>query len=444
MKNFRLLVKIAVLIGAVAFLTLSFALPSSPIGFASQAGGTTGGKGGTTHTVSTGTALQDLLKRDASGLIIYVNGTITPSNSPSEQKINVKEVSNISIIGSGANGIFNGVGIKIVKANNVIIQNLIIHHVNVGDKDCISIEGPVDHVWVDHCELYNDLDHDKDYYDGLLDAKAESEYITVSRCYLHDSYKTSLVGSSSGDTYDRKMTYCFNYFLDCNSRTPSYRGGVGHIFNNLFIGTRDTIGATAINSRVGAKLRIEGNYFQGLGSGEIDDDGDLKLPMGPIGAYYEEPGCWDVKDNIFVDCKGNQPTTSSCSYSPPYSYNLVSANEVRNNVWNDVGAQGTSIQKVKVERVRAAVASMDKNLNGPSFAITQGGFQIVSGESGSMNIRMHSIDGKTIASGTVPVKRGKNTVTLSHIGYVLTFNTIGIVNYSINGKKGTQLIVSNP
>ena len=172
MQTTRSVCKIVLFIGATALYSLSASLPSSPIGFASQSGGTTGGKGGSTHTVSTGNALQELLSRDASGKIIYVNGTITVANSPEEKKINVKEVSNISIIGSGANGVFNGVGIKIVKSNNIIIQNLIIHHVNVGDKDCISIEGPVDHVWVDHCELYNDLDHDKDYYDGLLDAKA--------------------------------------------------------------------------------------------------------------------------------------------------------------------------------------------------------------------------------------------------------------------------------
>jgi pectate lyase len=429
------------IIGSTALLSLCLALPSSPIGFASQAGGTTGGKGGSTHTVSTGTALQDLLTKNASGLVIYVNGTITPSNSPEEGKINVKEVSNISIIGSGANGIFNGIGIKIVKSNNIIIQNLIIHHVNVGDKDAVCIEGPVDHVWVDHCELYNDLDHDKDYYDGLLDAKAESAYITVSRCYLHDSYKTSLVGSSSGDTYDRKMTYCFNYLLNCNSRQPSYRGGTGHIFNNVFICTKAGVGETGINSRVGAKLRIEGNYFQQIGNGDIDKDGDLQLAQGPIGAYYEAPGCWDVKDNIFVDCKGNQPATSSCSYTPPYSYTLVSASEVRNNVWNDVGAQGSSVQKVAIDGEPPAIASKKTQSDMPVFILMRNTLRIVLDESGTFSYRIISVDGRTIASKSISVSCGMNLIPVNGIGSIGVRNGIYLVTYSLNGKIGAQSIV---
>ncbi|MBN2036405.1 MAG: hypothetical protein JW768_06645 [Chitinispirillaceae bacterium] len=438
MRTNRYLAKAASILGAISFLSAGYALPSSPIGFANLDGGTTGGRGGSTHTVSTGNQLQDLLEPDASGLIIYVNDTITPSNSPDEGKINVKEVSNISIIGSGANGIFNGVGIKIVKSNNIIIQNLIIHHVNIGDKDCISIEGPVDHVWVDHCELYNDLDHDKDYYDGLLDAKKASEYITVSRCYLHDSYKTSLVGSSSGDTYDRKMTYCYNYLLNCNSRQPSYRGGTGHIFNNVYICTKDGVGATGINSRVGAKLRIEGNYFQQIGSGEVDDDQGFE--EGPIGAYYcDEPGCWDVKDNIFFHCKGSQPTTSTCSFTPPYSYNLVSASQVCNNVWNDVGAQGSQIQRVGVtENPLPATSNSSGN---PVFSINQGIIRIISEHAGLMTYRVFSIDGRVVASGSTRIARGTNAISDASFGRSWGDNGMHLINYSLNGRQGTQKLI---
>lgn len=35
-------------------------------------------------------------------------------------------------------------------------------------------------VWIDHCELYSDLDHDKDYYDGLIDASHAADFITIS------------------------------------------------------------------------------------------------------------------------------------------------------------------------------------------------------------------------------------------------------------------------
>lgn len=418
-------------------------LPASPVGFAAQSGGTTGGRGGTTHTVSTGNDLQALLTKGASRKIIYVNGTITQANSPSENKINVKEVSNISIVGSGANGIFNGVGIKIVKSSNIIIQNLVIHHVNVGDKDCISIEGPADHVWIDHCELYNDLDHDKDYYDGLLDVKGEAEYITVSRCYMHHSYKTSLVGSSSGDTYDRKMTYCFNYLLDCHSRTPSYRGGTGHIFNNLFISTAAGISATGINSRLDAKLRIEGNFFQRIGDGNIDKDGDLKLEQGPIGAYYDPPGCWDVKDNIFVDCKGNQPTTSTCSYTPPYSYNLLKASEVKENVLGDVGAQGSRIEVVEVIGSEVHVAGPGGGRGEIFILLDNGNMRIVAERPGVVSLRIFALDGRSVASLSARVDRGVNmfqAAQLQRKGF--NYGTY-IVGYSLYGKNGSETFVVN-
>lgn len=276
--------------------TVDFSL----IGFAA---GTTGGQGGTEITVTDGAALQNAIKNKGSQpLTIYVNGRITPSNA-GVNKIDVKDVSDVSIIGVGSNGEFDGIGIKITRASNIIIQNLKIHHVATGDKDCISIEGPAHHIWVDHCELYNDLDHDKDYYDGLLDAKGESEYITYSWNYLHDSYKTCLVGSSDSDDYDRKITFHHNYFENCYSRLPLYRFGTGHLFNNYWIGIIDT----GINSRMGAKLRIENNHFENA--------------KDPIGFWYSsETGYWDVSNNKFVNCTGSMPTTSTCSFTPPYSY----------------------------------------------------------------------------------------------------------------------------
>src|SRR5690606_31403826 len=111
-------------------------------------------------------------------LTIYVAGTITPANSPGLSKIDVKELKDVSILGVGTSGEFDGIGIKIYKASNIIVRNVKVHHVRIGDKDCISIEGPADHIWIDHCELYNEFQGvGKDYYDALLDAKAQSEYM---------------------------------------------------------------------------------------------------------------------------------------------------------------------------------------------------------------------------------------------------------------------------
>lgn len=291
----------------------------SMVGFATVNGGTTGGEGGPSVTVNTGTALQDAIKKGGPG-IIYINGTINTGNSSGLSKIDVKDVSDISLLGVGTSGELSGIGIKIWRASNIIIRNLRIHHVDIGDKDCISIEGPSDHIWIDHCELYNDLDHDKDYYDGLLDAKRDSEYITFSWNYFHDSYKSCLVGSSDSDNHDRKITLHHNRFENCYSRLPSYRFGTGHVYNCYY----NNIVDTGINSRMGAVLRIENNVFENS--------------KDPIGYWYSDnPGYWDVSNNQFINCTGSQPTSSNGSFNPPYGYSLDSTGQVKSKVQQYAG-----------------------------------------------------------------------------------------------------------
>ena len=277
------------------------------VGFATLNGGTTGGAGGATVTVNTGTELQNAIngKDPNAPLTIYVDGVITPANSPGLTKIDIKDTNNVSILGAAPYGEFDGIGIKIVRANNVIIRNLKIHHVDIGDKDGISIEGPASNVWIDHNEIFNSLNVDKDYYDGLIDAKGTSQYITISYNYLHDSWKTSLVGSSDSDNFDRKVTYHHNRWENISSRGPLYRFGQGHLFNNYYNNILDT----GINSRMGAKLRIEHNVFE-----------NSKDPI--VSLYSDQPGYWDVENNLFINAAGNQPTTDTTTYVPPYVYTL--------------------------------------------------------------------------------------------------------------------------
>ena len=285
-------------------------------GWATEAGGTSGGKGGQTITVSTGTELAQALedKQDSSTpLTILVDGSITPANSGSLTKFDVKDVSDLSIIGTGAGAEFAGIGIKVVRASNIVLRNLKIFNVTIGDKDAISIEGPADHIWVDHCELHAEYQNvDKDYYDGLLDAKAEAEYITYSWNYLHDSWKTMLVGSSEDDTFDRKLTVHHNHFQNCNSRLPLFRGGNGHVFNNFF----EDVVSTAINSRLGACLRVENNRFESV--------------INPwISAYSDVLGGVDLvcnsvdDDSAFVREADDEHEPPNCSAVVPYTYDQV-------------------------------------------------------------------------------------------------------------------------
>jgi len=273
-------------------------------GFATMNGGTTGGAGGDTLTVTTGIELQSALdsrKNNPTPLVIFVEGIINEENT-SWLWIELYDISGISIIGSGPGAEFDGINLLIAQASNVIIRNLKIHHVvsEGGAEDCITILGPSHHIWIDHCELYNEFpDVDKDYYDGLLDASGNCEYLTYSWNFLHDSWKTALVGNSEHDVFDRKLTMHHNYFLNCNSRLPLIRASTGHIFNNYY----KDITSTAINSRIDACVRIEHNYFENannpwvsaysdiLGGGEIIGNILVNSPFEYSEDTHELPIC---------------------------------------------------------------------------------------------------------------------------------------------------------
>jgi len=122
--------------------------------------------------------------------------------------------------------------------------------------------------------------------------------ITVTNSKLYNHYKASLVGHSddnaSEDTAIR-VTYAGNYFSGINSRTPSFRFGTGHIFNNYYENNQD-----GINTRVGAQLLIENNVWSGCkntvfstSSGYAvvrgNDYGNATAPSAPVGTFTKAP-----------------------------------------------------------------------------------------------------------------------------------------------------------
>lgn len=293
--------------------------------------GTTGGMGGDEVTVSTGTELAAALSGKGSNpLTIFVDGTITPDNSPGE-KFDIKDMNDVSIIGVGDNALFDGIGIKVWRANNVIIRNLTMRYVAIGTKDHISLEGPASNIWIDHNEFYNDLNTEKDFYDELVSGKNDVDNVTVSYNILRDSWKTSLWGSSDTDNAHRRVTFHGNYWLNVSSRLPLYRFGEAHVFNSHY---QDVI-STGINSRMGATIKIDGNVFE--------DSRD------PIVSYYSsEVGYWDLGENIFDNVEWGEAADgditagpnpeSTVSYDPPYDYALVPLEDVRAHVAANAGA----------------------------------------------------------------------------------------------------------
>lgn len=303
------------------------------VGFASLGGGTTGGAGGDTVTVTTGTELVAALANKGSNpLTIFVAGTITPENS-NVSKFDVKDMSDVSIIGVADKGLLDGIGIKVYKANNVIIRNLTIRYVAIGEMDGISLEGPASNIWVDHNEIYNELDSHKDYYDELVSGKRDIDNITISYNYLHDSWKTSLWGSSDNDNSHRRITFYANHWENANSRMPLFRFGEAHMLNNYY----NNITSTAVNSRMGATIRVEGTVFE-----------NVKNPI--VSFYSAEVGYWDLLDNVYDNISWSSPAdgdliagpgsnlTSTVSYTPPYQYTAMAGSETKAHVTTYAGS----------------------------------------------------------------------------------------------------------
>jgi pectate lyase len=292
------------------------------IGFATLNGGTTGGKGATTVTASTYDQLK-MYGESATAYIIMVQGTI--SNGANGGKISVK--SNKSIIGVGSTAFLFGVGIDINNANNIIVQNLRVSMTGVttrtdmagvysstGDEgmpqilvnggDAISISGTSKNVWIDHCEIFSEdpaVQTNKDLYDGLIDIKGQTGFITISWCYLHDQHKGGLVGASDTDLYaDRKITYHHNYYNKVKLRVPMYRGAVGHFFNNYIVGATD-----ASEIRADTCIRIEKNYYEALHYS--------------IYTSSDSPGNAERIDNVEVS-RTSRAYPTACTADIPYSY----------------------------------------------------------------------------------------------------------------------------
>lgn len=303
------------------------------VGFASLGAGTTGGAGGDTTTVTTGSELAAALAGKGSNpLTIFVDGTITPDNS-NVDKFDVKEMSDVSIIGVGDSAMLDGIGIKVYKSDNIIIRNLTIRYVDIGEKDGISLEGPASNIWIDHNEIYNDLNSDKDYYDELVSGKRDVDNVTISYNYLHDSWKTSLWGSSDDDNNHRRITFYANYWENASSRMPLFRFGEAHILNNVY----KDVTSTAVNSRMGANIRVEGTVFENV--------------QNPIVSFYsEEVGYWDLADNVYDNITWSNPAggdliagpgtdlTSTVSYTPEYEYTAMAGADTKAHVIANAGS----------------------------------------------------------------------------------------------------------
>ena len=337
-------------LGTAVLLQIGFMKADAATDYTTYAGyaTVTGGGNATPVTVTTASALLAAAKGSASSVII-IKGSIDQALITCE--------SNKTFIGDGTTATLTNSSFLIKGVSNIIIRNITMHFPYMvstsADHDLVHIQGSTSNIWIDHCEFYNMIgdcngdgkiieigdvaNSDMDYYDGTIDITKGASKVTVSWCYIHETYKTSLIGSSDDDLNDWQVCYHHNLFNNTHSRLPSIRGGTAASFNNYFL----NIPTSGINCRMGATVYIEKNYFNGVGDGA--NDPKLGMNDGPIGGYYSKSiGMWNVVGNTYVNCLGSQPTTSTTTYKPAFSYSgiLIPTAQVPDTVSKYAGIVG--------------------------------------------------------------------------------------------------------
>ncbi|MDO0932112.1 pectinesterase family protein [Streptomyces sp. DG2A-72] len=233
-----------------------------PHGFASLAGGTTGGAGGQVVTVTDQAALAKYAAAEEP-YIIRVSGAIEVEPFGS----GIVVTSNKTIIGVGDTGeIVHGELHLNPGTSNVIIRNLTIRDSYVEgdwdgkttDFDAIQMD-TVDHVWIDH----NRFTH---MGDGLLDIRKDSRYITVSSNQFTNHNKAFGIGWTTNVLTE--ITIDHNWFTGTKQRNPSADNcAYAHLYNNYFtdqVRDGDPVWTYGSWARGRTKMVLENSYYDGV------------------------------------------------------------------------------------------------------------------------------------------------------------------------------------
>ncbi|MGK5681137.1 pectate lyase family protein [Actinoplanes sp. URMC 104] len=293
--------------------------PSTPDGFASTGGGTTGGAAGPTVTVSTMADLQKYVTA-TTPYVIKVTKAITITPKGTELKVQ----SNKSIVGVGkageivGGGFFLGTGVR-----NVIIRNLTIRDTAMTEDDPDDKEfdydgiqmDTADHIWIDHNTITR-------MNDGSIDSRKDTSYLTVSWNVLSDNNKAFGIGWT--DNVTARMTIHHNWIHDTNQRNPSVDNvALAHLYNNYL----QNITSYGNLSRGGTKLVLENSYFDKVAN-----------------PYYNDTSAAQLRQSgsIVANSSGKQQTNGS-AFAPGsyYSYTLDPAATVPGLLRTYAGPQAT-------------------------------------------------------------------------------------------------------
>jgi pectate lyase len=274
-------------------------------GWGTQGGGTSGGGSASAVTVTSSSALISNMQASGSR-VIRVSGSIAISGM---QKV----AANKTIIGEGSGAAITGGGLNVASVSNVIIRN--INFKNWSD-DAINVQYST-RVWIDHNSFTNG-------YDGAVDIKRGSDYVTVSWNHVFNHDKNMLLGHSDDnageDVGHLRVSYHHNWFDGSNQRNPRVRfGNPVHVYNNYY----NSNGGYGVASTCNAGVLVEGNYFE-----NVDDPYHRGEASSPVGGLV-------ARNNYLVNSGSGQ--TGGSVGSIPYSYTLDSASSVKSIVTGGAG-----------------------------------------------------------------------------------------------------------
>ncbi|HEY0000053.1 MAG TPA: pectate lyase, partial [Actinoplanes sp.] len=280
-------------------------LAGTLVGWGAQNGGTTGGGSAAATTVTTAATLDTALQ--ASGAqVIKVSGMIALTGMH-------KVTSNKTIQGVGSGSGLSGGGLTMSNVSNIIIQNL---NFTGSNDDAINIQDGSHNIWVDH-NIFSSA------YDGLVDIRLASDFITVSWNITRSHDKTMLLSSDDSNTGDRghlRVSYHHNWFDGTNQRHPRVRfGNPVHVYNNFYGG----VTSYGVASTMEAGVLVEGNYFENVAKPTT-----LAQGTSPNGNLVQ-------RNNYFVN--SGTPVTNGSVNAIPYAYTLDTASTVKSVVTAGAG-----------------------------------------------------------------------------------------------------------
>jgi len=284
---------------------------------------------------------------------LCVNGT---GSSCQQSVIQAKvERGNISVLGvPGDNGeipTLNGGWLMFRGQSNVIVRNLrIINAVDywpslescatgVTDKDYCAWNAEPDgmtlddtsRVWVDHCEFTDGPDFDGTnpdkskykMYDGLLDIKNGSDYVTLSYNKFDNHNKAMLIGATDSVETGYRITFVHNFITYVQQRMPRVRNGQVHVLNNYYAGpqkadyTEEYYFSYTIGLGYNSQIYSERNSFDITGA---TANSLLSANFDAWAQYFTDVGSWLMGQTVDLNAAAaavlNAQNTSQAGTTP--------------------------------------------------------------------------------------------------------------------------------